>query len=81
MSQEKVRVIVEVQGGCVSNVVAGDFVEVDILDWDNLLGDQGSPEETRDAWGELSPMTRLHIETQYPDAYKKIQKLILIANE
>jgi hypothetical protein len=36
MAQEKVRVVVEVRGGNVEAVYAGDFVEVVMVDWDNI---------------------------------------------
>lgn len=36
MSQESVKVIIEVSGGCVTNVIAGTFVHVEVIDWDNL---------------------------------------------
>jgi hypothetical protein len=36
MAQEKVRVVIEVLGGCVQAVYAGDFVEVVLVDWDNI---------------------------------------------
>ena len=36
MAQEPVRVVVEVRGGNVEAVYAGDFVEVVLVDWDNI---------------------------------------------
>lgn len=35
MAQEKVQVVVEVRGGCVQAIYAGNFVEVVVVDWDN----------------------------------------------
>lgn len=36
MAQDKVRVVIEVRGGNVQAVYAGDFVEVVVVDWDNI---------------------------------------------
>lgn len=36
MAQEKVRVVIEVRGGNVELVYAGSFVEVVLVDWDNI---------------------------------------------
>jgi hypothetical protein len=45
---DKIRLIVEVQGGCVQAVYASDpKVEVDLLDWDNIKDGSASPAERR----------------------------------
>lgn len=81
MAQEKVKVIVEVNGGCVSNVVAGSFVDVQVIDWDNLLGDSGSATDTRKAWEELSKDAREFVEREYPEEFGKIQDAIKLAED
>ena len=35
MAQEKVKVVIYVEGGVVQHVECGDFVEVEIIDYDN----------------------------------------------
>lgn len=77
MSQEPVRVIVEVNGGCVSNVVAGDFVDVQIVDWDNLIGDGAEPDATRETWESFSDYVKEHIEANCPSEFAKIRNLIV----
>lgn len=80
MPQESVRVIVEVNGGCVSNVVAGDFVDVQVLDWDNLLGDGSTAENTRDTWNQLPEHVQEYVKENYPEDFDKIQDAIKLAN-
>lgn len=77
MAQEPVRVIVEVNGGCVSNVVAGDFVEVQIVDYDNLIGDGAEPEATRNQWESFPQYVRDYIESNCPHEFAQIRNLIV----
>jgi hypothetical protein len=81
MAQEQVRVIVEISGGLVSNIVAGDFVDVQVLDWDNLLGAGSTSQDTRDTWNALSEYVQEHVKTNYPDEFAKIHARIQLGDK
>jgi hypothetical protein len=41
MAQEKAKVVVIVSGGVVQGIYAGDFVEIAVVDWDNIKAGDG----------------------------------------
>ena len=74
MSQEPVRVVIEVFGGVVQAIYAPRFVEVVLVDWDNInAGDEAGVVGTY-LESEMSDETRTHVEkagaadAQVPDA-------------
>ena len=76
MSQEKVRVLIEINGGVVTNVNAASFVDWEILDWDNLLGDSITPEECARELNKLAEWVKVDIQANYPEDWLKIQARI-----
>jgi hypothetical protein len=76
MSQEKVRVLIEVNRGVVTNVRAGDFVDWQVLDWDNLLGDGCTPEDTARELDRLPEWVKIDLQANYPEDWLKLQEHI-----
>jgi len=64
---EKVHVMIEVSGGVVSNVEAADFVDVQIVDWDELF--EGDAVK---ALNNLPDWTKVYIKEHYPEEWNKI---------
>jgi hypothetical protein len=69
--KHKPPVIVEVNGGVVTNVWnCKNWV---VLDWDNLLGDGA---DTKEEWSKLSDEARRIVHREYPEDFAAIQKRI-----
>lgn len=68
------KIFIEISGGCFQNaagVPKGHAVE--LIDWDNLLGDGA---ETAHDWQRLAPESRNFIRRRYPEECKKIMSRI-----
>lgn len=64
------KIYVNISGGCyqcAANVPEGHRIEV--IDWDNLLGDEDATEE----WNRFDTEARQFIRDDYPKEYKLIQ--------
>ena len=64
------RIYIEISGGCYqcsANVPEGWRVE--LVDWDNLLGDAA---DTAEEWKRLDAETRAFVRKTYPEDYKSI---------
>lgn len=65
MPQEKARVVVEVSGGVVQEIFSHGFVEVVLVDWDNIdasLDENGLPTEEAFIW-DCAPDDQMSKET------------------
>lgn len=70
-TQLKPPVVVEVNGGVVSNVWnCEDWI---VLDWDLLLGDSA---DTKEEWSRLSDQAKEIVKREYHEDYDKIMKRI-----
>jgi hypothetical protein len=66
------KIYLGLSGGCYQgarNVPSGYNVEV--LDWDNLLGDE---EDTTKEWDRLDAEAKQFVKANYPQEYRLIQK-------
>lgn len=61
IAQEPVRIYIEVRGGVVQNIDAPMFVDVNVIDWDDLNTDPAT------AWAELSVEAQQFITEHYPN--------------
>lgn len=76
METEK-RIYVEISGGCyvsATNVPAGHAVEV--IDWDNLLGDG----DTQQEWNRLGAEARAFIKGNYALDYAEILRRLELSH-
>jgi len=68
------RIFVEISGGCFQHVTGVPRgYELELIDWDNLLGDDA---DTAREWITLGPRTRTFIRQQYPEDYNEVMKRI-----
>ena len=64
------RIYIEISGGCYqssANVPEGWRIE--LIDWDNLLGDTA---DTAEEWKRLDVDARTFIQEKYPEDYRRI---------
>jgi hypothetical protein len=67
--ETKTKIYVEISGGCyvnAANVPHGHAVE--LIDWDNLLGDS----DTKREWNRLDAEAQEFIRENYPRDYRKL---------
>ncbi|MGA9885034.1 MAG: hypothetical protein WBQ34_15075 [Candidatus Acidiferrales bacterium] len=64
------KIFIEISGGCFQNAAGvPKGCEIELIDWDNLLGD-GS--DTARDWIRLGPQARKFIKRRYPDDYQQV---------
>jgi hypothetical protein len=79
--KDKTRILVEVTGGIADVTVAPKHAEVEVLDWDNLLGDTGNAQDTKRTWDYVAGWVREYVKENYPEQWEKIMALVKEANE
>jgi hypothetical protein len=71
------KIFIEISGGCFQNAVGvPKGYQIDLIDWDNLLGDAtDSPRE----WVRLGAEARRFVRLKYPDEYRQVLSRIASA--
>jgi hypothetical protein len=75
MAQRKI--FIEVSGGCFQNAAGvPKGYEIDLIDWDNLLGDAA---DTPQEWVRLGAEARRFVRRKYPKEYQQVLSRIVAA--
>jgi hypothetical protein len=73
MAQRKI--FIEVSGGCFQNAAGvPKGYEIDLIDWDNLLGDGA---DTPREWVRLGAAARRFVRRKYPEEYRRVLSRII----
>lgn len=66
----RAKIFIEISGGCFQNAACvPKGYEVDLIDWDNLLGDGA---DTALEWKRLGSKARSFIKSTYPEDYRQV---------
>ena len=64
------KIYIEISGGCYqSSANVPEGWEIELIDWDNLLGDAS---DTAEEWKRLDAEARAFIRNNYPEDYKNV---------
>jgi hypothetical protein len=75
MAQRKI--FIEISGGCFQNAIGvPKGYKIDLIDWDNLLGDVA---DTPREWVRLGREARRFVRRKYPEEYRQVLSRIVSA--